>query len=447
MKLKRIFIIALIVVLVLSFAGCGTYKPPIYTGTYGEEDTNPPGGDPSTDPEEEKLIFTVTLYSEGRRFSPDVIFYAQWTSEDKTEIVNAPFNALGVATTDALDGDYRVTLSGLPDEYTYDPNGIYVNNDNRDVSIELLPIIRTKNNGTNYYTDCIEISKLGTYSHVFKARDERAWFRYYPTAQGKYVIESWVDVTENEVNPVMIHYAGNSQYVNFDYPTGTYDDGGTSSTYSKNFKFELQLSGSMVGNVWIFQLYANCKGEYPVTVNFTIKLIGDYSGNDDVYDVVVPKGPFLKATPAGTWRYNYSDSNRVLDSSRFKLNAADGFYHEYDETLYASSGGWGPILFAKINKDAESMNYSEDNADNGGFTNPLVRLRFAGKDYNLFIKTYAEYCNGDGAHPVTQELKEFLQAYAINVSLFADGEGMAELYYHLIAAEDDMWLFACGYYK
>ena len=450
--MKRISIITLTILLilsiVLSLVGCGTYKPPITTDNPYEDDTTtkPDPTPPSTDPDEEKLVFTVTLYSEGRRFSPNVTFYAQWTSEDKTEIINAPFNALGVAKTEGLDGEYRVTLSGLPNDYTYDPNGIYVDNDHRDVKIDLLPIIATKNKGTDYYTDCIEVSKLGTYRHTFTAKDQRAWFRYYPTAQGKYVIESWVDVTENEVNPVMVHYVGSTQYVNLDYPAGIYDEGGTSSTYSKNFKFELELSKGMVGNVWIFQLYANCKGEYPVNVDFTIKLIGDYGGTEEVYEPVLPNGPFLNTRPSGTWQYNYADNAQRLDDARFKLKE-DGFYYEYDAVKYASNNGWGPMLFAKITKDAEAMNYSEG-GDSGGFANnPLVRLRFNGKDYTTMIKTYATYCNSDGAHPVTEELKEFLQAYAIANRMFADGGGQAEQYYNLIAGEADMWLFACGYYK
>ena len=447
--MKKIFILTLILLLVMSLAGCGTYKPPIITDNpYDNEENNTPPGGGTTSPnpdDEEERVYTVTLYSEGRRFSPNVVFYAQWTSEDRTEIINSPFDALGVAKTTGLDGEYRVTLSGLPDDYTYNPNGIFVDNENRDVNIELLPIIETKNKGTDYYTDCIELSKLGTYRHQFNARNEKAWFRYYPTAQGKYVIESWVDVTENEINPVMIHYAGTSHYVNLDYPSGTYDDGGTGSTYSKNFRFTLELSGSMVGNVWIFQLYADCKGEYPINVDFTIRLIGDYSGTDEVFEPVLPNGPFKTVNPAGIWTYNYSDNGNVLDSSRFKLND-DGFYYVYNEEIYADNGGWGPMLFAKIKKDAEAMNYSEDNSDSGGFTNPLVRLQFDGKDYSTFIKTYVKYCNREGAHPVTQELRDFLQHYATTQALFSDGESLAETNYGLIAAEEDMWLFACGYY-
>ena len=440
---KRLLIITLILLLVLSFAGCSTYKPPIITGDpYGDgETTNPPGGGTdSKDPEDGKMVFTVTLYSEGRRFSPNVVFYAQWTSEDKTEIINAPFNNLGVAETDQLDGEYRVTLSGLPDDYTYNPNGILVDNDHRDVNIELLPIIETKNKGTDYYRDCIEVEKLGTYRHEFNARDEKVWFRYHPTAQGKYVIESWVDVSENEVNPVMVYYLGNNSYVNFDYPAGIFDGGGTTSTYTKNFRFELELSGNMVGNVWIFQLYAECKGEYPVNVDFTIKLIGDYSGKGDVYEPVLPSGPFLKIKPDGKWTYNYKDNGRVLDSSRFKLNS-DGFYHLYDETVYADNGGWGPLLFAKLNKGSEVLD-----AEGLGFAHPLVSLKFAGRDYTTFMEIYFAYCNSDGAHPVTAELKEFLQLYASSQSLFADGEGNAEIFNNLSATEEDMWLFGCGYY-
>ena len=424
---------------------CGVYKPPIQTDDPYGDGENPSGGGGTTKPkpDDDRRVFTVTLYSEGRRFSPNVTFYAQWTSADKTEIVNAPFNALGVAETDKLDGEYRVTLSGLPDDYTYDPNGIFVDNDHRDVNIELLPIIQTKNNGTNYGKDCIEVTKLGTYNHVFTSASERAWYRYHPTAQGKYVIESWVDVSENEINPVMIHYYGNSSgYVNEDYPAGTYDDGGTSSTYSKNFRFELELSSAMVGNVWYFQLYADCKGEYPVKIAFTIKLVGDYSGTDDVYETVLPSGPFLNTRPAGIWTYNYRDNNKRLDSSRFKLNT-DGFYYLYDEVAYASNGGWGPMLFAKLNQDNEILTTE----GNMGFTHPLIRLKFDGKDYTAFMSTYVAFCNSDGAHPVTQELKDFLQHYASSQSLFADGERDAEIFLGLTAAEEDMWLFACGYYK
>lgn len=550
--MKKFLTLALIILLIICFAGCGTYQPPLILEDPDNQGTEKPGdGSGNTGGGEDvdkELIFTVTLYSEGKRFSPSTLFYAQWTSEDKTEIVNAPFSALGVAETNQLDGEYRVTLSGLPDDYTYDPNGIYVDNDHRDVTIELLPILTTKNNGTDYYTDCITVSQLGTFRHTFKAKNEKCWFRYYPTAQGRYLLESWVDVTENEVNPRMYWYYGNPQYVNIDYPAGSFDDGGTSSTFSKNFRFELELSQDMVGNVWIFQLYADCKGDYPINVDFTIKLLGDYTNPEESYEHVTAYGPFLNVNPAGAWTYNYADNNGVLDSNRFRLNwvdlnnngiydseytdlnlngkfdegdewhdingdgkynpcadqwwdtnnngrfdpddlwidngngrpevngdpwldtngngvfdegdpwydkngngvcdfdLGDGFYHEYDLEKYADNDGWGPILFAKLNKDIEVMNYGDDGGG-GHFANPNIRLRFDGKDYIDFMKVYFSYTNNEGAHPVTKELKDFLQHYATSQSMFSDGESLAETIYHLSAAEEDMWLFACGYYK
>lgn len=546
--MKKFLTIALIILLVICFAGCGTYQPPLILEDPDDTTQGTPGvKPPDSGTVEPEIIFTVTLYSEGRRFSPSTLFYAQWTSEDKTEIVNAPFDALGVAQTNKLDGEYRVTLSGLPDDYTYDPNGIYVDNDHRDVIIELLPILTTSHNGTNYYEDCIEVTQPGTFRHTFKSKTERCWFRYYPTAPGIYKFESWVDVTENEINPKMDHFYGNTQYVNEGYPDATYDEGGTSSTFSKNFRYGIELSQEYVGNVWIFKLYADCKGDYPINVDFTITYIGEYVDTENIFEKVEANGPFRKVDPAGNWTYNYADNDKILDSTRFRLywvdtnlngvydseyvdlnlngkfdegdewqdingngkydpsadqwwdvndngrfdlgidiwidngngrpecdgdpwldtngngvfdegdpwydengngvcdhDLGDGFYHEYDEVKYADNDGWGPILFAKLNKDIEAMNYG----DTGGhFANVNIRLRFDGKDYVSFMNKYFSYCNREGAHPVTQELKDFLQHYATSQSMFCDGESLAERIYGLIAGEEDMWLFACGYYK
>ncbi len=61
---------------------------------------------------------------------------------------------------------------------------------------------------------------------------------------------------------------------------------------------------------------------------------------------------------------------------------------------------------------------------------------------------YAGVANSDGCAPVTEELKNFLQYFAISQSYFIDGGGWVETQadppYH--AGEDDQWLFACGYY-
>ena len=61
---------------------------------------------------------------------------------------------------------------------------------------------------------------------------------------------------------------------------------------------------------------------------------------------------------------------------------------------------------------------------------------------------YGDICNADGVCAVTQELKEFLQKYSTSQLLFFDGNGYVETNpdISVYAAEDDQWLFACGYY-
>ena len=59
---------------------------------------------------------------------------------------------------------------------------------------------------------------------------------------------------------------------------------------------------------------------------------------------------------------------------------------------------------------------------------------------------YNAWCNSDGVAPVTAELADFLQKFAISQRYFADGDGWAERNNGIYAYEDSQWLFACGYY-
>ena len=78
------------------------------------------------------------------------------------------------------------------------------------------------------------------------------------------------------------------------------------------------------------------------------------------------------------------------------------------------------------------------------------------EDYSAFIESYAAYIhqetNPDGVYPVTEELRIFLQKFAISGRYFMDGNGWAEtsaeseLGYRIYSSEKDQWLFACCYY-
>ena len=59
---------------------------------------------------------------------------------------------------------------------------------------------------------------------------------------------------------------------------------------------------------------------------------------------------------------------------------------------------------------------------------------------------YADFADDiEGVYPVTKELQRFLQGYAVSARLFLDGNGFAEAK-GFRAAEEDQWLFACGYF-
>ena len=68
------------------------------------------------------------------------------------------------------------------------------------------------------------------------------------------------------------------------------------------------------------------------------------------------------------------------------------------------------------------------------------------ENYKQFVEiSYAAACNSDGVCYVTMELMEFLQKFSVSQRLFFDGNGFVEST-GVYAAEDDQWLFACGYY-
>ena len=62
------------------------------------------------------------------------------------------------------------------------------------------------------------------------------------------------------------------------------------------------------------------------------------------------------------------------------------------------------------------------------------------------VLAYSYFTDDNGMYPVTYELYRFLQGYATQARLFMDGNGFAEAS-GLKAAEEDQWLFACGYYS
>ena len=189
----------------------------------------------------------------------------------------------------------------------------------------------------------------------------------------------------------------------------------------------------------------------------------------------------------------------------------DNYYHVYSVEQYPETNGYGPILYAYVSKACRFMddpfteienrgnkaltvsngteNYKlfiegfgglvvDPPGDNGPYfcvtncpcresnTCESAQLGFANGACSeacdkchvdcrrcpteaFGMAGYGDYCNSDGVAAVTEELKQFLQKYSVNQLLFFDGNGFVETNpsVSVYAAEDDQWLFACGYYR
>lgn len=468
--MKKFLIILLSLALIVLCVGCGTYEPPIIVG--GENivdgDKDKPKPDDKDDDnnngdvgfEDDLLVFTVTLNTrnaEGKlvrfpaRESDNI--QAQWTALDGGNGNHtAQVDSTGVATAKGLDGEFRVTLSNLPASYTYDPNGIYVDNDFRDVEIELLNVISTSGTGKGLYESegCIVLNSVGTYKAVIQKKyiagqynvsdGSIIYFQFTPSQSGYYSLESMVDITDEKINPIMDKWSGTSA---FKFNPITTDGGGSEGEFTKNFKWEISLPPAEVGNCWTFGIKADAiKGvDFPVTIYFKLTYIGENNGGE----IVKAKGPFYKGDViTGDFQWSYkdniqvdSDGNPITDKNghtkyytdnsikggtemRFRLwwvdlnangifdeaDEGDGFYHYYSMEKYPNGytegdktypAGYGPLLWTIIggwDDVCHSYTGSSGNPPPPPTpTNNLIGRAFNidGKNYNYFLLDYTVY--------------------------------------------------------
>lgn len=379
---KRLLSLLLALLTLFSLTSClGEYQfgviPDNKNDANTEDDTdsgNENGGDegvyvPPTMNNDPTDDFVVTLKADGQPYTPRMDMYVYWS--DGFSMHTAKVDENGVAKTDGLDGDYNVTLSDVPNEYTYNPNGNIATNDKRSIEINLYTLNRLSGGGTGIY-DCYSFKKTGVYCATIDSPDDAIYFQYAPDGMGTYSIESWVDVTADSVNPYVDVYYGNSQWKAYER---TIDDGGPVGSYTINFIHEVSIAKENISAggqaTYTFAIKADVKNnKYPITVTFAVKRNGDfelpdYSGSlgnpskgmiaptydfsgfdknaheyGDEYKVVMPE-----------YQYNGTDVY-VFDESCFRLweksDGGDDFYHVYDEEKYPETDGYGPILYAYI---------------------------------------------------------------------------------------------------
>ena len=432
----------------------------------------------------------------------------RWTDGKSYQTVN--LGADGKAECYGLDGEYSVTLINLPDGYTYNPNVYTATNDNRDVVIELLPITATRGDGSDPYK-CIQLSGTGVYRAKVTHNGQEIFYEFEPTRAGTYRIESMVDISAGMYDPVIDVYSGSSQFKIRDKRIdGGGASGGYTTNFKYVVNIDEKFIGNVFtfavmleGKDATYPTYVDFIISYEGGYNY------DFITSDFVYPEFISKGFNYSdyASYLADDRAKYGDSDfkiasvkidgkNVFDQQYFRLNEEDGYYHVYDEEKYAQYGGWGPVLYANITIPTFFIDSPFNTIEYAG--NKNLTISNGTENYKLFIEGYSALvgdnvwyfcistcpcretnggccpienrctkCTSDCRHipakyvgqrgyadiaiegrcPVTAELKDFLQKYAVSQKLFSDGNGWAE---HSSprydAYEDSMWLFACGYY-
>ena len=484
----------------------------VITDENGEIDENP---------------FTVTLMVGDEVYVPseERPISVQWN--DGFSVHTAPVGEDGTARVGGLDGDYRVRLTDIPEGYTYNPNAYTATNNDRNIEIQLYKIVTTRGNGDQLY-NAIEIKNTGLYCVELTSPTHEIFFEFAPPKSGTYSVESWMDTIENKVNPRAKYYGANRFFKDLQLVA---DGGGYEGTYTKNFKLDVRIADEMIsdGGQVTFSfgiLSTSTDGVYPIKVYFAITLDGEFSLNHTESQMMYPSDEHLACAPeydkskyefvgAEVLQTQGSNSANVFDGKNYKLwpisEDGDNYYHVYDVEAYPESNGYGPILYAYVNKPCRFMDEAFTTIEMRG--NKALTVSKGTENYKLFIEGfhglvidppgdngpyfcvtncpcrennecesaklgfengacsdacenchvdcrrcptelfgmqgYGDYCNSDGVTAVTEELKQFLQKYSINQLLFMDGNGFVETNpsVSVYALEEDQWLFACGYYR
>ena len=318
----------------------------------------------------------------------------------------------GVARIDGLDGDYNVTLDGVPNEYTYNPNSNLATNNERSIVLNMYRLNFLSGGGTGIY-NCYSFRKTGVYCAVIDDPEDGIFFEYAPDGSGTYSIESWMDVTADNVNPYIEVYYGNSQWKQYEK---TIDDGGAVGSYTINFVHTVQIAKENISSggqaTYTFAIKAESKNDkYPIIVTFAVKRDGEF-------ELQRPGGTTGTSSTMAIPEHDFSDFNiedhtydngyrvkypeytmagttiRVFDERKFKIwkkkDGGDDFYHVYDLEKYPDTNGYGPVLYARITAATRFVDVAFNKIEyaNGQVIN--AALSVGGKNYKHLIEGYTQ---------------------------------------------------------
>ncbi len=435
MKRKPIALLSLLLAVAMLLSACelGTYKPAVSQPNQNIDGssvvTTPTGGDDIENP------YTATVTYQGQVYIPTVENPISVLWSDGYSVHEAPIGPDGIAKIGGLDGDYRVTLSNVPEGFAYNPNIYNADNENRHVEIELHQIIPTTGKGPDV-DNCIKISSTGVYCITVKSAEEKTYFEFSPKQSGVYSVASWMDVAANEVNPTADYHGASFAYKPL---VSTHDTGGPEGSYTKNFVMDVKIAKENISTngtgaaVFTFGIYATAKdGKYPINVYIAITRDGEFELSHIPSEFIIPhelpkdaNGKVIpSARPANTTfhyaettKYGASGTGSIFDGDRYKLwpkeMGGDGYYHVFDAAKYGSTGGYGPVLYAAVNAATRFLE-----GQNGPV--PFTQIEYSGnkaltvsngtENYKMFIEGWSTLNHMD-ADPINGRNGYFCTRY------------------------------------
>ena len=262
-------------------------------------------------------IFKVSLKYNGQPFTSisSIPITVNWN--DGITYVDAEVDKNGVATAVGLDGDYNVSVKNLPSGYTYNPNIYVATNDTPEITVEILKLGTLSGSGINEYKR-MTLNQTSMYRAELKKDGQKIFFEFRAPKSGTYTIESWVSVADDKINPKIDVYTSNFAAPIYRY---TLDGGGEEGRYTKNFKYEVNISKEMLSEngqvVFIFAIYTTARNDkyYPSTVDFAVQYEGgfqlehiqsDFMVPNELYGIMADKIRSLKAMTLEEFLGEYS---------------------------------------------------------------------------------------------------------------------------------------------
>lgn len=423
----RIMCVVLICAFSLSLFACGNTGSDTNTNSNTSTNTDTGSGENQNPTGED--VFKVTLMHNGQPFTKEVMqaghgqngkyatdmdITVYWTNIENGRVHSALVDENGVATVEGLDGDYRVTLSALPEMHAYNPNKYEAASEDgrREISIDIYDVIETTGKGPSEYS-AIQINRIGVYQVTLTKPSHIAFYEFRPRETGMYVVESWMDTTAELYNPICEAYRGQSAGAL--YHTDTIDGGGAEGIYTKNFKNGIDVNEELIGNSLVYGVHVDAKNQesYPVTVTFALSLNGSY-------DVVLNTEGDMYVHKESV--ETYKSACKTYDKSEYKLVGAedpiadrrnafiydednyklwekeyggDGFYHRYDPEKYPETDGYGPILYFYVTVPFPCLDRAFSYIEQEG--KPLTMVLDDGTkvNYKHFIEGYTALATRD----------------------------------------------------